>query len=365
MCAMKVLVVSNMYPDNSHPFYGTFVKKFTDELEVIGIDYSKSVMYQSDNKMKKAINYILFYVKTYCKIIFNSYDIVYVHYASHSSAPVLLAKRIKQFMLFINVHGSDVVPENKKQEKFQKYTVAALNMSNKIIVPSEYFRDYIVKKYDLNIASICVYPSGGIDTNIFYKKSSGELQEFKQKYGIKDEIITFGMAGRIAEGKGWDTFLHAVSLAQKSKLHANFVYVGNGREEEQFNSLVKELGIEDCLIHINLLPQDQLATFYSAIDFLIFPTKREGESLGLVPLEAMACGTPVISSDFAAPRYYINDQNNGYKFPVNDYDALFCIMKKVINIDMHEMRTNAQITASNYYTEKIRTVLVNLFKVFY
>ena len=96
----------------------------------------------------------------------------------------------------------------------------------------------------------------------------------------------------------------------------------------------------------------------------MFPTKREGESLGLVPLEAMACGTPVISSDFAAPRYYINDQDNGYKFPVNDHDTLFGIMRKAISADKHRMITNAHATASNYYTEKIRNVLVELFKNF-
>ena len=58
------------------------------------------------------------------------------------------------------------------------------------------------------------------------------------------------------------------------------------------------------------------------LDVFVFPTTSASESLGLVAIEAMACGCPVIASDYAAPKYYIVDNYNGYKFRRGDGEEL-------------------------------------------
>lgn len=357
---MKVLVVSNMYPSDKYPYYGTFVKKFTNELDLLGVTYDKCVMEKRENKISKFFNYMLFYLFTFLDIVLGSYDIVYVHYISHSSIPVLLAKKIKKFRLYCNVHGSDVVPENRRQSNFQKFTKKALKKSDKIVVPSQYFMDYISKKYALDKQKIYIYQSGGVDSRIFNEKNYSEVDKFKQQYGISDNKITFGMAGRLSENKGWDTFLQAVSLMKKEGIDANYVVVGNGREEEKYFNLLQRLNLSQHIIKIDMLPQSELAIFYNAIDYLVFPSKREGESLGLVPLEAMSCGTPVIATNFAAPKDYIIDGVNGYMFPVDDYITLSKKMKDIVfqhETDNKELIVNAICTAKKYQTEKIRSNL--------
>lgn len=357
---MKVLVVSNMYPNNKYPHYGTFVKKFTNEIEVLSITYDKIVMKKEENSLVKYFKYLFFYMHTFFRIILSSYDIVYVHYISHSSIPILLAKKFKNFRLFSNVHGSDVVPENSKQIMFQKITSRALQRSDKIIVPSQYFLDYVSKKYSINKGNIYIYPSGGVDTNIFNQKNSLEVDRFMSKYNIPNKKLTFGIAGRLSENKGWDTFLYAVHFLVKEGIDANYIVVGNGREEKKYFELIEKLNLSNHIIKLDMLPQSELAIFYNVIDYLVFPSKREGESLGLVPLEAMACGTPVISTNYAAPKDYIVDGVNGYTFPVDDYKLLSEKMKRiVIQSEKYnkELIKNAIHTSKKYQTEKTRVDL--------
>lgn len=359
---MKVLVVSNMYPDEKHPSYGIFVKRYIDELDKIGILHQESVMHQHDGKLSKLFGYITFYVGTYFKVLFGGYDCVYVHQASHSSPPVIAAAKIRKPQIYTNVHGCDVAPENASQEKMQKYTKSILKSSARVIVPSEYYKEYVEKKYAIGDSKIFIYPSAGIDKNVFYEKNAKQKAVAKEKYGLNGDHPIFGMAGRISEGKGWDTFVEAIDILKKENVKATFVIVGSGREDDKLNALIKVRHLSDAVVRIGLLPQNELCDFYNAIDYFVFPTRRESESLGLVAIEAMACGIPVIASDFAAPKYYIEDGINGYKFKVGDSRQLAEIIKSCCTTvdakSYQRLHDGAIATAERYSTENIRVQLV-------
>lgn len=325
---MNVLVVSNMYPDKKHPSYGVFIKKFVEQLEKLNTKYDLSVMKQKDCKIKKVINYIIFYGKTFFKCLFNNYDIVYIHYASHSSIPVLWALNFKKFRVYTNVHGSDVVPVNKNQEKFQKYTEKILKISEKIIVPSVYFENLVSKKYHIPKGKLFIYPSGGININIFKPFPAEKIKELKIKYHINNEYSTFCFASRMIASKGWKTFIKAINEVYHKRLKFNILMIGSGPDDIECDMLIKEYNLEKIIKRFPLLPQNELAEIYNVSDAFIFPT--EGESLGLVGLEAMGCGVPVIGSNATALKYYIQDGINGYKFPRDNYNELSIILLKFI-----------------------------------
>lgn len=304
---MKLLVVSNMFPSKAAPGYGTFVKNFCTQLEQLQIDYRLAVMKKAKSKPGKLAAYVGFYLKSFFASLFGRYDAVYVHYASHSSPGVLLARKLRKFTIYTNCHGSDVIPQNKSQEKMQKHTRAILAKSEKIIVPSDYFRRVVTEKYGVESHKLKVNPSGGVDTNLFSPNP------------CKKPPFTIGFVSRLISGKGWDVLLKACALLPDRDFR--ILLVGGGPDTGRAKELAKQLGLESQVEFAGEQPQAALPGFLNQMDVFVFPTTL-AESLGLVAVEAMACGIPVVASDNAAPADYVEEGVNGYKFPVGDSEAL-------------------------------------------
>lgn len=87
------------------------------------------------------MSYIKFYLEIVIKLLCYKYEIVYIHYPSHSCLPILLVSKIKKIKIYTNVHGSDVVPQTTTQNKMLKYTKKIIKKSARIIVPSLYFKN--------------------------------------------------------------------------------------------------------------------------------------------------------------------------------------------------------------------------------
>lgn len=344
---MKLLVVSNMYPSKEYPSYGVFVKNFTEQLEELNIDYRLAVMHKASGKLQKLFGYAGFFLKSFLLSLFGSYDAVYVHYASHSSPGVLLARKFRKFTVYTNCHGSDVIPENPGQEKMQKNTRQILARSEKIIVPSEYFKRVVAEKYDLPLEKLFVCASGGVNTDIFFPKEAMQTRPF-----------TMGFVGRLSYGKGWQTFLQACGKLPDRDWR--IVMVGDGPEKERMLSMLDALQLQGVTTLHGLLPQAELANVYRNIDVFVFPTERQGESLGLVAVEAMACGCPVLASDFAAPADYVADGINGYKFPVGNSEELAKRIEKMRSaseIERTVLREGALATAQQYSRQQVTQTL--------
>ncbi len=138
-----------------------------------------------------------FYGSTFLKLMVFSYDLVYIQYASHSSPPVLWARRFRPIRIYTNVHGSDVLPSTGNQKRFRKYTDKILGISEKIIVPSLYFRQVVRKKYGVPADKIIVYPSGGVDQTVFYPLRT------EQRTDARKNIIWTGIRLRLCMPAGW------------------------------------------------------------------------------------------------------------------------------------------------------------------
>lgn len=361
----KMLVVSNMYPDKKNPSYGIFVKSFCEELKKLNICFDCSVMKKSNNKFNKLVGYLLFYFKTLFKILLNKYDVVYIHYASYSAIPVLIASKFKKINIYTNLHGSDLIPENKTQAIMTHFTLKILKISNKIIVPSEYFSKLVLEK-NKNLANkIAIYPSCGVDTSKFKVCTETDKLEVCKKHAIDSSKITFGYIGRITSNKGWDTYLEAAKRVLDNGNDVQFILVGNGFEDEKLEKMIENFDFKTNIVRLPLLAQEDLVKMYNVIDYFVFPTKRVGESLGLVAFEAIACGCVLLASDFAAPKYYINDNVNGFKFKVGDASDLSKLMERMINLTTNEIariRENAGKTLQEYDRKNIREKLLEILK---
>jgi glycosyltransferase involved in cell wall biosynthesis len=351
-----------MYPNNKYPSYGIFVKKTEDLLIEEGFAVDKIVMYKTNNKLLKFLYYTLHYVRIIIKLLLTNTKTIYVHYASHNALPILIAKSIRRNLnIYTNVHGSDVIPETKVQKRLQKLVKKLLKSSKLIIVPSVYFKEVVQEKYRLT-NKIEVSPSGGIDRKIFKP-----LNIKPSKIGLDDNKTYIGYVGRIEYEKGWDDLIIAFESITKEDTYKNvsLIIVGNGREYLNMREMILQKNLEERIVLLDFMPHDKLCKVYNIIDVLIFPTRRKGESLGLVGLEAMSCGTPVIGSNIGGLKSYINHKQNGLLFQPGDRESLMKSIIEFLNYSPKQkqgMCYEAIQTAMQYDKDLIKKNLASLFK---
>lgn len=345
----KILLISNMYPSNKHPYYGSFVKNTTKMLEHLGYNVNLIVIKKTENKILKLLYYMLFYIKSFfIPIIFN-YEYTYIHFVSLSSITIYYAKKIKPSINIIaNIHGNDLIPDSQQDYKRLKYSKRILSEAKKIIVPSDYFKNHLINHYPDLQSRVHLYPSSGIDVDLFYRRSRQECIDY---FNLNKNDIYIGYISRIEKDKGWDTFLDMMSIVKKNNLNWKGIVVGDGTERELFNEKMRELNLHNVIIKFPLLSQSEIAKIYNVLDVFCFPTYRKSESLGLVGLEAMASHCIVLASDFGGPKTYIENGINGFLFqPQNSY-SMFEKIKEIFSLN--EMKknvilSNAFITSQKY-----------------
>jgi len=195
----------------------------------------------------------------------------------------------------------------------------------------------------------------------------------KAAIGIPPRHRMLLFVGRIERLKGIETLLQAVDLIRSEHAAAlSDVYVtiigGDLAEAEESNSemsrlqaMQQELRLHGLVSFIGARDQDRLRYYYNAAEALIMPS--DYESFGMVALEAMACGTPVIASEVGGLAYLIRDGYTGFHVPVREPEAL---ARRILSILEHpglreSMSRNARQTAQNYAWPLIADRLLEIF----
>ncbi len=136
----------------------------------------------------------------------------------------------------------------------------------------------------------------GIDTDYFHPVSASEQQKSRQSLQLPADAFVILLASRVSHEKDPETALTAVALARQKKLNAILLNLGGGYSE--FLSLAATMGLPDAgnwvIGRPAAHPMTELAGYYQAVDLVIQSSLEEG--LGLSPLEALACGTPVVAT---------------------------------------------------------------------
>lgn len=361
----KILLISNMYPNAKYPNYGVFVQNTEEILKEMGFEVNRIVLNKQPNKFVKLWGYMNYYISIFLTVLFFKHDMIYVHYAAHNSFPLLALKKVKRNLkIYTNVHGSDIVPETSFQLKLQKYVKKLLQISDKVITPSNYFKNLIVNELKIAKEKIDVFPSGGVNSKVFHKIE--EKDQLFKELGLDPHQQYIGYVGRIDYQKGWDVLLEAVHLLQEEGHLANrkIIMVGNGKDYDRFQALINKYKIGDKIIYYDMLPQSKLNEIYNCLDVFVFPTMRKGESLGLVGLEAMACGVPVIGSSIGGLLDYIKEEENGLFFNIGDSNDLKDKVLKFFRYNQEKinlMRAEAFYTATQYEVEFIKGKLQSIF----
>ncbi|WP_066222796.1 glycosyltransferase family 4 protein [Formosa haliotis] len=349
---VTIYLISNMYPSKRNVRYGIFVKNF--EAAVKG-DFivKKCVLTKKESVVAKLFGYLLLYFKIFC-LIFKAkkQDIIYVHFPLHV-APMLWFVQLFKKQIVLNFHGSDLI-FNTVFTKILSQFLKPLIIQCAIVVPSVYYKTLIIKKYKIKSGQVFVYPSGGINTAVFYPQVVKKREE-----------IVLGFVSNFIKSKGWEVLLLAVKEVLNKQVIKNLeiVFIGDGPDKEAIIELSERIGVKYNIT--SNISQKELALRYNEFDLFIFPTYRKAESLGLVGLEAMACGVPVVAGKVGGPMGYINHGINSFLFEKKSSKDLVNKILLYFSLSENEkqrIKLNAIKTAKLYDSRKVNMELLLFLK---
>jgi len=209
----------------------------------------------------------------------------------------------------------------------------------------------------------------GVDTSHFYPIPSDEAKQF---LGLKPEDRMILFVGRIEPLKGVDTLIRAMSCLElrERRQPVHLAIIGGEPNAEPPNlteemtrlqKLCDDLGMGRTVLFLGKRGQDTLPYYYSAAEAVVMPSLYE--SFGMVALEAMACGTPVIASEVGGLGYLVQNEITGYTIPDSDPDALCGKLSGLLNDAClrESMGQRASEYALDYSWAKIAVQIANVY----
>ena len=345
-----------MYPSKKDPTFGVFVRNFYEYLsDRNGVNNTSLsvVKGQSKNVISKLTSYFLFYLKTFILLLINRYDLVYVHTVTYPIIPIKIVSMFKDIPLAFNIHGSDWITHSGLAARLKKMSLPLVEKAILIVVPSSVFRGLVVEELPrVDSNKIIVSYSAGIDLSRFNPS---------EKTRSDNEGLTIGYVSRIIEKKGWRVFIEALNQLKEGGYQVKAIMAGGGEQEAEMQSLIETYGLKNDIEYFGPVAQEKLPELYSKMDLFVFPTLFF-ESLGLVGVEAMACGVPVIGTNQGGPTEYIKDGKNGYLFEkgnANDLCKKIVIFLSLTNEEKMKMSKKAIETSKLFGREYVMANLIN------
>lgn len=255
------------------------------------------------------------------------YDVVHAHYWLSGWAAHLLKRYWStpfSLMFHTTAHMKNIVsPEGEQETKLRSEIESRLvGLADSIIAANPDEAADLIWRQRGDSAKICTIPPG-VDTTLFRPLDQTAC---RIELGIPADEQMVLFVGRIDPIKGLDTLLGATAYLHDAGSPARTHIIGGdldakGEPVGPLATLLErahELGIADRLVLWGSQPQDRLPIFYAAADVVSAPSRYE--SFGLVAVEAMAAGRPVVASHTGGLIFTIEDGRTGYLAPIGDAD---------------------------------------------
>lgn len=297
MSDKKILIINNGYPSKDNPNYTTYIRSIADCVRDTGIEPDLLVIkYQGKiSKLKKLCKYLSFWFR--CMFMnLSKFDIIYINHLPYCW-PILYNFTNRNKQIFVHWHGNDLVGNSFFLKYINKFVCKkVVKYTN--LVPSAYFKRKLKDILNVPQREIYITPSGGVDTDIF----------IPTKRSLREEYFTIGFPGALIKEKGADVLEFLIKntkdIERFTHKKIRFNIINYGSDAHKYIKL-----LTDTPYTVNVfdrMTKDQMPNFYNSSDLVVFPSIREGESLGLVVLEALSCNIPVITFDICAfPEFII------------------------------------------------------------
>lgn len=280
-----------------------------------------------------------------------SYDVIFSHYWLSGCVGELAEKwwRLPHMLMFHTLAAvKNTIGEREPELRLE--TEARLTQSvGRIIAATEREKENIVNYYGATPGNIRVIPCG-VNLDLFRPL---EPDDARKSLGLEGKKVVL-FVGRIEPLKGVERLLRAFARLDNSD-GVQLVIIGGDAQSAAEIARLKEiaagLGIANNVTFVGLIEQDELPVYYSAANVTVVPSYYE--SFGLVPLESLACGTPVVATDVGDLKNIIRPGLTGY-IAAGDVSDISEKIDSVLSWDMNAgTREYIRVSVENYSWQSI------------
>lgn len=268
-------------------------------------------------------------------------DILYSHYLFVTQEAVALKQKYNIPLVAIE-HWSELKKEplTNRVIRYSK----AYQFVDQLIVVSKALKKTIQEKF--NVDSTVVYNMVG--------------EEFQYKHAQPSSIVRFVTAGSLIPRKGFDILINAFAKTQLSKKDWQLNIIGAGSDKEKLQAMIEQAGLKNNIILIGQKNKKQIEDIYQKSD--VFVLASRSETFGVVYIEAMACGLPVIATPCGGPEEFVN-KKNGLLVPIDDVDSLAKALEQMFaHYQEYDRQAIADDCKAHFSSEIIAKQLTGIFE---
>lgn len=244
------------------------------------------------------------------------FDVVHLHYPFFGASfwvNILKRLRGKRLKLIVTYH-QDLILSGWRSIYYRINNVLflprLLASADKIVISSEdYIENSIIQNfYFSNLTKFVEIPFAVDDAFRPLPKNQNLLGKYD--FTINDNIVLFvGGLDSAHYFKGVNFLIKAIELIADKKVKA--LIVGDGSLREQYETQVNDLGLNNRVKFAGYVAENMLVEYYNLGDIFVLPSINKNEAFGIVLIEAMACGLPVIASNLKGVRGVVEPGING------------------------------------------------------
>lgn len=263
------------------------------------------------------------------------FDLVHLHYPFIGAESVLISCKSGRVPLLVTYHNRLEESHPIKKHLFNLYngTLEPLILRHATMVASvnhDHFHHLFPHYQDFEVPN-------GVDTNLF---TPGNRSMARKALGLNssDPVVLFvGALDQAHRFKNVPLLLRAIAQME----HVYLVIVGGGDQESSLVHYATQLGLDGRVRFAGARAPVELPDYYRAADVTVLPSNKT-ESFGLVLVESMACGTPVIASDLPGLRSVVTHGRTGLLVPPNDLAALHAALRRVFSSPDERLEMGSQ-----------------------
>jgi len=239
-------------------------------------------------------------------------DLIHAHTAYPDGFAAVMLGKALNLPTVVTLHGGDVTLY------FQRYFgrklgLWALSNTDRVIAVSNSLRRTVVEEYGADDDKITVIPNG-VDVTRFAPMPQPEARD---RLRLQGEAPTVLYVGAITTSKGIDYLLRAFKLLLSGRSEpVQLILLGDGDYDHRARLLASELEIADSVTFAGKRPNEEIPLWMNACDLLVLPSLREG--FGVVLVEAMACGKPLVATACGGPEDIVTPQTGILVPPANE-----------------------------------------------